>query len=134
MATKTSPTANTNFGMIGKFIVKEMKRLQVPGVALGIYHQGEELAAGFGVGVEKLGIEVLNPVSLRERVQRLAGDRIAGVAAQTRAGDLALDLLIAAYEKRDPKITGTVTIAWTCSPSQCRRAAISSVPSSPRFA
>jgi CubicO group peptidase (beta-lactamase class C family) len=51
MKTKLSPTStkNSNFGSIGKFIVKEMKRLQVPGVAIGIYHKGEELAAGFGV-------------------------------------------------------------------------------------
>src|SRR5512138_2422936 len=49
MNTKTSPNKDSNFGAIGKFIVKEMKRLQVPGVAIGIYHKGEELDAGFGV-------------------------------------------------------------------------------------
>lgn len=51
MKTKLSPTStkNSKFGTIGKFIVKEMKRLQVPGVAIGIYHKGEELAAGFGI-------------------------------------------------------------------------------------
>jgi CubicO group peptidase (beta-lactamase class C family) len=49
MNTKTSPTTNTNFATIGKFIRKEMKRLQVPGVAWGVYHKGEELIAGFGI-------------------------------------------------------------------------------------
>jgi CubicO group peptidase (beta-lactamase class C family) len=49
MNTKSSSASNTNFSKIGKFIVKEMKRLQVPGVAIGIYHKGEEIAAGFGI-------------------------------------------------------------------------------------
>lgn len=49
MNTKLSSTNDANFSRIGKFIVKEMKRLQVPGVAIGIYHKGEELAAGFGI-------------------------------------------------------------------------------------
>jgi CubicO group peptidase (beta-lactamase class C family) len=51
MKTKSSPTTDkhTKFGMIGKFIRKEMKRLQVPGVTIGIYHKGKELAAGFGI-------------------------------------------------------------------------------------
>ncbi len=72
-----------------------------------------DVGADSKAAVEKLGIEVLQPVSLRERVQRLAGDRIAGVAAQTRAGDLALDIVLAAYAKTAPKIAGTVTFAWT---------------------
>jgi CubicO group peptidase (beta-lactamase class C family) len=49
MNTKSSSASDTNFSKIGKFILKEMKRLQVPGVAMGIYHKGEELAAGFGI-------------------------------------------------------------------------------------
>jgi CubicO group peptidase (beta-lactamase class C family) len=46
---KTSNTTATNFGTISRFIRKEMKRLQVPGVSIGIYHQGKEAAAGFGI-------------------------------------------------------------------------------------
>src|SRR5512143_1035549 len=49
MNTNTPSTNDSNFSRIGKYIVKEMKRLQVPGVAIGIYHKGEEPAAGFGV-------------------------------------------------------------------------------------
>src|SRR5512138_3014223 len=49
MNTKPSSASNTNFSKIGNFIRKEMKRLQVPGVSLGIDHKGEELAAGFGI-------------------------------------------------------------------------------------
>jgi hypothetical protein len=71
-----------------------------------------DVGADTRAGVLDLGVQVLDPVSLRERVQPLAGERMAGVAAQTRGGDAALDMLLAAYQKRDPKINGTVTIAW----------------------
>lgn len=51
MRTKTSPLSNKNskFDTISRFVVKEMNRLQVPGVAIGIYHKGQELATGFGI-------------------------------------------------------------------------------------
>jgi len=48
MNTKTSSIKDSKFSTIGKFIIKEMKRLKVPGVALGIYNNGEEFTAGFG--------------------------------------------------------------------------------------
>ncbi|HNQ95561.1 MAG: beta-lactamase family protein [Anaerolineales bacterium] len=47
MKTTTSP--NANFKTISTRIQKEMKRLHVPGVAIGIYHKGKEWTAGFGV-------------------------------------------------------------------------------------
>ena len=47
MNTKSSP--HTNFKTIGARIQKEMKRLKVPGVSIGIYHQGREWTAGFGI-------------------------------------------------------------------------------------
>ncbi len=40
--------AETKFETICAKIVSEMKRLKVPGAALGIYHQGQESSAGFG--------------------------------------------------------------------------------------
>jgi CubicO group peptidase (beta-lactamase class C family) len=49
MNTKMSPSTDTKFSTIGRFILKEMKRLKVPGVAIGIYNGGEELTAGFGI-------------------------------------------------------------------------------------
>jgi CubicO group peptidase (beta-lactamase class C family) len=49
MNTKPSPTKDSKFSTIGRFIVKEMKRLKVPGVAIGIYNKGDELTAGFGI-------------------------------------------------------------------------------------
>jgi CubicO group peptidase (beta-lactamase class C family) len=47
----TKPTHNTDskFVAITRLIRKEMKRLLVPGVSVGIYHQGDEYAAGFGI-------------------------------------------------------------------------------------
>ena len=47
---KTTQSANdSNFKAITKHIIKEMKRLHVPGVAIGIYYKGKEWTAGFGV-------------------------------------------------------------------------------------
>lgn len=40
---------NKNFKKVCEVIVAEMKRLKVPGVAIGIYHGDKELAAGFGL-------------------------------------------------------------------------------------
>src|SRR5262245_47454101 len=42
----TSP--DTNFKTISTRIQKEMKRLSVPGVSIGIYYKGKEWTAGFG--------------------------------------------------------------------------------------
>ncbi len=47
MKTKTS-SPDSNFETISAHIKIEMKRLHVPGVAIGIYHQGKEWTAGFG--------------------------------------------------------------------------------------
>jgi CubicO group peptidase (beta-lactamase class C family) len=49
MNLSTSQITDTKFRKIAKKIVAEMKRLDVPGVAIGIYHKGKELTAGFGV-------------------------------------------------------------------------------------
>jgi CubicO group peptidase (beta-lactamase class C family) len=113
MATKTSPTANTNFGMIGKFIVKEMKRLQVPGVALGIYHQGEELAAGFGVtSVEHpLPITVDTLFQTGSISKTFTGTVIMQLVEQ---GKLDLDAPVRKYIKdfkvQDPEVSKKVTL------------------------
>ncbi len=44
---KTNHTKN--FKIISSRIQKEMKRLRVPGVSIGIYHKGKEWTTGFGV-------------------------------------------------------------------------------------
>jgi len=48
MNKKTSPK-NSEFNTITKHIQREMKRLKVPGVAIGIYHKGKEYVDSFGV-------------------------------------------------------------------------------------
>jgi len=72
-----------------------------------------DVGASSRADVEKLGIRLLDTVGLRERVQRLAGGRTAGVAAQARGSALALVNLVAgAGAAQAPAITGTLTIAW----------------------
>jgi len=40
---------NKKFLKVCELIVSEMKRLKIPGIAIGIYHNGKEYTAGFGV-------------------------------------------------------------------------------------
>ena len=49
MNRSTSHIKDGTFKKIARKIVSEMKRLQVPGVAIGIWHKGRELAEGFGI-------------------------------------------------------------------------------------
>jgi len=49
---------NKKFLKVCETIVSEMKRLKIPGVSIGIYHDGEEYSAGFGV------TSVENPLSV----------------------------------------------------------------------
>jgi len=49
MNLSTSHIKDPAFKKIAKKIVSEMKRLQVPGVAIGIWHEGKEYAEGFGI-------------------------------------------------------------------------------------
>ena len=45
----TSQIKDPQFKKVAQKIVAEMKRLRVPGVSIGIWHKGQEYAAGFGV-------------------------------------------------------------------------------------
>ena len=49
MNLSTSQIKDPKFKKIAQKIISEMKRLQVPGVAIGIWHKGKEYGAGFGV-------------------------------------------------------------------------------------
>lgn len=49
MNLSTSQITDTKFRKIAKKIVSEMKRLDVPGVAIGIWDKGREHTAGFGI-------------------------------------------------------------------------------------
>src|SRR5262249_36352743 len=57
------------------------------------------------------GVRLLDPVSLRQRAQPLAAGRVAGVAAQSRAGAQVLVELLRAFPNQ-PSVKGAVTIAW----------------------
>jgi CubicO group peptidase (beta-lactamase class C family) len=46
MSPKTTPST---FRSLCRFLSSEMKRLRIPGVALGVWHKGREYSAGFGV-------------------------------------------------------------------------------------
>ena len=49
MNLSTSHIKDPKFKKIAQKIISEMKRLEVPGVAVGIWHKGKEFADGFGV-------------------------------------------------------------------------------------
>ncbi|HET9912699.1 MAG TPA: serine hydrolase domain-containing protein [Anaerolineales bacterium] len=49
MNLSTSHITDPTFKKIARKIVAEMKRLQVPGVSIGIWHKGKEFADGFGI-------------------------------------------------------------------------------------
>jgi CubicO group peptidase (beta-lactamase class C family) len=49
MNLSTSHITDPTFKKIAQKIISEMKRLQVPGVAVGIWHEGREFAEGFGI-------------------------------------------------------------------------------------
>ncbi len=49
MNLSTSHIKDPKFKKVAQKIVSEMKRLQVPGVAIGIWHAGKEYSEGFGV-------------------------------------------------------------------------------------
>jgi putative aminopeptidase FrvX len=59
---------------------------------------------------EKLGIRLLDSVTLRERATRLAGGRVSGVGAAGRAAALALAEIIRRSSGRGA--SGSVTLAW----------------------
>jgi len=45
----TAHSKDPAFKKIARKVVSEMRRLQVPGVAIGIWHDGQEFAEGFGI-------------------------------------------------------------------------------------
>jgi putative aminopeptidase len=89
-----------------------LRGTQQPTGARGLEDLWVDVGAERRADAEKLGIQLLNPVSLRERAQALAGERVAGVAAQARAGTLALLRLLTSLDRARP-FPGTLTIAWT---------------------
>jgi len=70
-----------------------------------------DLGATSGNQVTATGVRLLDPVSLRQRAQPLAGGRVAGVAAGYRAGAQVLAEVLRAFPNQ-PTVNGTLTIAW----------------------
>ena len=113
MNTKTSPNADSKFATISRFIRKEMKRLQVPGVALGIYHKRQEFTAGFGI----TSVEHPLPVTVDTLFQTgsisktFTGTLIMMLVEQ---GKVDLDTPVKTYIKdfhlNDPEVTQKVTV------------------------
>jgi putative aminopeptidase FrvX len=75
----------------------------------------EDLWVDVGVAsrpeVEKLGIRLLDPVTLRNRVTELADGHVAGIAAPNRAA-CAILLMLADVLSQSPPHTGQVVLAW----------------------
>ncbi len=61
--------------------------------------------------VDKLGIRMLDPISLRERAITLADGRVSGVGASGRAAALAL-VELAARRQPGPQPPGMISIVW----------------------
>jgi putative aminopeptidase FrvX len=71
-----------------------------------------DVGAESAADVEKLGIRMLDPVSLRDRAEPLAGARVAGYAAQLRAGAITLLEVVRPFFSDTPAARGTLTLAW----------------------
>jgi putative aminopeptidase len=69
--------------------------------------------------VEKLGVRLLDSVTLRERATRLAGTRVGGVAAGNRAAALAIAEII--RRSAGKGANGSVSLAWVTQSEYGRR-------------
>ncbi len=45
----TTTNAAADFSLLGEQVVEAMERYHVPGVAVGVIHEGRDYTAGFGV-------------------------------------------------------------------------------------
>ena len=113
MNLSTSQIADTKFRKVSKKIVSEMKRLEVPGIAIGIYHKGKEFAAGFGVTSVEHPLPV-TPDTLFQTgsiSKTFTGTLLMMLAEQ---GKVDLDEYVCTYIKgfrlKDKKVEGLVTI------------------------
>ena len=113
MNLSTSQIKDLKFKKIAQKIVSEMKRLQVPGVAIGIWQGGEEYAEGFGV----TSLEHPLPVTADTLFQTgsisktFTGTMLMQLAEQ---GNVDLDAPVKKYIKdfklRDQAVTQKVTV------------------------
>ncbi|HZC46817.1 MAG TPA: serine hydrolase domain-containing protein, partial [Candidatus Acidoferrum sp.] len=101
------------FKQICERVPDAMKRLNVPGVAVGVYSEGREFGAGFGV------TSVRNPLTVNEKTLFQIGSNTKTFVATAamrlvEAGMLDLDAPIRKYlpdfRMRDPEVTARVTM------------------------
>jgi CubicO group peptidase (beta-lactamase class C family) len=113
MNLSTSHITDPTFKKIAQKIVSEMKRLQVPGVAIGIWNKGKEYAEGFGI----TSVEHSLPVTADTLFQMgsisktFTGTMLMQLAEQ---GKVDLDAPVRKYIKdfklRDQEVTTKVTV------------------------
>lgn len=113
MNLSTSHIKDQHFRKIARKIVSEMKRLQVPGVSIGIWHKGQEHADGFGI----TSVEHPLPVTAGTLFQTgsisktFTGTMIMQLVEQ---GKVNLDAPVRTYLKdfklRDREVTRQVTV------------------------
>jgi CubicO group peptidase (beta-lactamase class C family) len=89
-------SSKNTFRQLGEFIQAEMQRLGVPGVAVGVFHNGEEYADGFGV------TSVENPLPVTDATLFQIGSTTKTVTATVamrlvEQGKLDLDRPVRAY-------------------------------------
>jgi CubicO group peptidase (beta-lactamase class C family) len=113
MTLSTTPITDPNFKKIARQIVSEMKRLDVPGVTVGIYHKGQEFSAGFGI----TSVEHPLPVTVDTLFQTgsisktFTGTAIMMLVEQGRVDlDAPVKKYIKEFKVNDKKVTQRVTV------------------------
>jgi CubicO group peptidase (beta-lactamase class C family) len=113
MNLSTSHVTNPTFKKIAQKIVSEMKRLQVPGVAIGIWNKGEEYAEGFGI----TSVEHPLPVTADTLFQTgsisktFTGTLLMQLAEQGRVNlDAPVRKYIKDFKVKDKEVTKKVTV------------------------
>jgi len=113
MNLSTSHIKDRTFKKIARKVISEMKRLQVPGVAIGIWQQGREIAEGFGITSVEHPLPV-TPDTLFQTgsiSKTFTGTMIMKLVED---GKLDLDAPVKTYLKdfkvQDKDVTGKVTV------------------------
>ena len=113
MNLSTSHIKDPTFKKITRKIVSEMKRLKVPGVAIGIWHKGREYADGFGV----TSVEHPLPVTADTLFQTGSISKtFTGTMLMKLAEDGKVDLdapvkrYLEDFKVQDPEVTEEVTV------------------------
>jgi putative aminopeptidase FrvX len=89
-----------------------------------------DVGADSATAVEKLGVRMLDPITLRERATQLADGRVSGVGAAGRAAALAAVELVSRRQP-GPRPEGTVTIAWVAQSEYGQRGLLRVIESMP---